>query len=86
MLYNDFKGNKWLNWLEEESDELGFRYVMSDTPDDILEVLVDLDIDSRCLQEPCFNFSRVPAERYIPIRDRQIKKRGLTKKFLGYDD
>jgi hypothetical protein len=44
MIYDDLKGNKWLDWLEEENDELGFRYVLPDTPDEILEVLVDLDI------------------------------------------
>ena len=86
MILDDGKGNKWFRYLARESDDLGRRYVLADTPDDILEVLVDQDIDSRCLQEPCFNFSRVPAERYIPIRDRQMKERGLTKEFLGYDD
>ena len=86
MIYDDLKGNKWLDWLEEESDELGFRYVLADTPDDILEVLVDLDIDTRLGIDYFCNFSRVPAERFRPIRDRLMKKRGLTKKRLRYDD
>jgi hypothetical protein len=83
MLYNDLKGNKWLEYLDDESDDLGRRYVLADTPDDILEVLVDLDTDSRCLEEPCFNFSRVKAERYRPIRNRLMKERGLSKEYLG---
>ncbi|NMA45333.1 MAG: hypothetical protein GX945_02105 [Lentisphaerae bacterium] len=86
MILDDGKGNKWIEYLDDERDDLGRRYVLADTPNDILEVLVDHEIDSRCLEEPCYNFSRVPAERYIPIRDRQIKERGLTKEFLGYDD
>lgn len=86
MIYNDLKGNKWLLYLDDETDALGRRYVLADTPDDILEVLVDHEIDSRCLKEPCYNFSRVKPERYIPIRDRQIKERGLTKERLRYDD
>lgn len=86
MIYDDLKGNKWLDWLEEESDELGFRYVLADTPDDILEVLVDMDIDTRLGIDYFCNFSRVPAERFCPIRDRLMKKRGLTKKRLRYDD
>ncbi|MGI6355348.1 MAG: hypothetical protein GX937_00075 [Lentisphaerae bacterium] len=86
MLYNDFKGNKWIEYLDDERDGEGCRYVLADTPDDILEVLVDLDIKTRLRSGYFCNFSRVPAERYIPIRDRQIKKRGLTKKRLGYDD
>ncbi|NMA47620.1 MAG: hypothetical protein GX945_13760 [Lentisphaerae bacterium] len=86
MILDDGKGNKWIEYLERETDRMYCRYVMSDTPDDILEVLVDQDTDSRCLHGPCFNFSRVPAERYIPIRDRQMKERGLTKERLGYDD
>jgi hypothetical protein len=57
-----------------------------DTPDEILEVLVGLDIVTR-LGIDCFcNFSRVPVERYHPIRDRLMKKRGLTEKRLRYDD
>ena len=86
MIYNDFKGNKWIGYLDDESDDLGRRYVLADTPDDILEVLVDLDTDSRCMEEPGFNFSRVAPERYFPIRDRLMKERGLTKERLGYDD
>lgn len=86
MILDDGKGNKWLRYLERETDRMYCRYVMSDTPDDILEVLIDQDTDSRCLHGLCFNFSRVPTERYIPIRDRQMKERGLTKERLGYDD
>lgn len=87
MIYNDLKGNKWLDYLDLESDDQFCRYVMADTPDDILEVLVHLDIQSRdSYGEPSCNFSRVAPERYLPIRDRQMKKRGLTKKWLGYDD
>lgn len=86
MIYNDLKGNKWIEYLDDETDALGRRYVLANTPDDILEVLVFIEIQSRCLKEPCYNFSRVKPERYRPIRDRQIKERGLTKEFLGYDD
>ncbi len=86
MILDDGKGNKWFRYLARESDAQGHRYVMPDTPDDILEVLVDFDIDARLGIDYFCNFSRVPAERYIPIRDRQIKERGLTKKRLGYDD
>jgi len=86
MILDDGKGNEWFDWLEEESDDLGFRYVMPDTPDDILEVLVGLDIDARLGIDYFCNFSRVPAERYIPIRDRLMKERDLTKERLGYDD
>lgn len=86
MIYDDHKGNKWIEYLEREIDSMYCRYVMSDTPDDILEVLVDMDILSRMGGEPFFNFSRVPAERFRAIRDRQMKERGLTKERLGYDD
>ena len=86
MIYNDFKGNKWIGYLDDESDDLGRRYVLADTPDDILEVLVDLDICCRSMEEPGFDFSRVAPERYFPIRDRLMKERGLTKERLGYDD
>jgi len=86
MIYDDFKGNEWLDYLDNEYDDQFCRYVLADTPDDVLEVLVDLDIDSRRRGEPSCNFSRVAPERYLPIRDRLIKKRGLTKKWLGYDD
>ena len=86
MIYNDFKGNKWIGYLDDESDDLGRRYVLADTPDDILEVLVDLDVCCRSMEEPGFDFSRVAPERYFPIRDRLMKERGLTKERLGYDD
>lgn len=87
MIYNDLKGNKWLDYLNLESDDQFCRHVMADTPDNILEVLVDLDVQNRdSYGEPFFNFSRVAPERHLPTRDRLIKKRGLTKKWLGYDD
>ena len=86
MILDDGKGNEWFDWLEEESDDLGFRYVMPDTPDDILEVLVGLDILKRSLEDPGFNFSRVAPERYLPVRDRLMKERGFTSEQLGYDD
>jgi hypothetical protein len=86
MLYNDLKGNKWLEYLDRESDDQFCRYVLADTPDDILEVLVDLDTESRYCGEPFCNFSRVADERYRPIRDRLMKKRGLSREQLGYDD
>ncbi|MGI5924754.1 MAG: hypothetical protein ACOX9E_12495 [Lentisphaeria bacterium] len=86
MIYNDFKGNKWTEYLDDKRDGEGCRYVMADTPDDILEVLVDLDIETRLRSGYFCNFSRVPAERFRAIRDRLIKKRGLTKKRLRYDD
>jgi hypothetical protein len=87
MIYNDLKGRKWLRYLDPESDDQFCRYVLTDTPDDILEVLVDLDVQNRdSYGEPFFNFSRVAPDRYLPIRDRLMKKRGLTKEWLGYDD
>ncbi len=86
MIYNDLKGNKWVEYLDDKRDDQGHRYVLADTPDDILEVLVDLDIESRLGIDYFCNFSRVKPERYIPIRDRQIKERGLTKERLRYDD
>lgn len=86
MIYDDRKGNKWLEYLDRESDDQFCRFVLANTPDDILEVLVDLDTECRCGGEPFFNFSRVAVERYRPIRDRLMQKRGLTKEYLGYDD
>ena len=86
MIYNDFKGNKWLGYLDRESDDQFRRYVLADTPDDILEVLVKIDIVSRYCGESYFNFSRVAPERYLPIRDRLMKERGFTREQLGYDD
>ena len=86
MIYNDFKGNKWLGYLDRESDDQFRRYVLADTPDDILEVLVGLDILKRSLEDPGFNFSRVAPERYLPVRDRLMKERGFTREQLGYDD
>lgn len=86
MIYDDHKGNKWTECLDDETDGEGCRYVLADTPDDFLEVLVDQDIETRLRSGYLFNFSRVPAERYHLIRDRRMKERGLTKKRLGYDD
>jgi len=86
MIYNDLKGNKWLEYLDRESDDQFCRYVLADTPDDILEVLVDLDTESRYCGKPFCNFSHVADERYRPIRDRLMKKRELSREQLGYDD
>jgi hypothetical protein len=86
MIYNDFKGNEWLDYLDRESDDQFRSYVLADTPDDILEVLVGLDILKRSLEDPGFNFSRVAPERYLPVRDRLMKERGFTSEQLGYDD